>query len=223
VEEWGISEEERNYIDRQQGTICNGCGSNIRSIVLAKAITDHWLFAGNFEEFVARYAGLNVLEINEASSLTRWLEKMPNRTLARYPEVDMHQMPYSDGAYDLVVHSDTLEHVADPVRALMECRRVLRSGGLLAFTVPVIIGRLTKSRKGLPPSFHGYPETAAGDYLVHTEYGADMWQHVIQAGFDRVQINTFDFPAGIAVSASLGAPHGKKYSQGIISKLFKRS
>src|SRR5208282_3830755 len=42
----------------------------------------------------------------------------------------------------LVIHSDTLEHVERPVRALEECRRVLAPGGRVCFTVPIIVGRL---------------------------------------------------------------------------------
>ena len=77
------------------------------------------------------------------------------------------------GAFDLVVHSDTLEHVPDPLRGLSECRRVLRPNGGLCFTVPVIVGRLTRSRTVLPKSFHGMETTLSDDWAVQTEFGGD--------------------------------------------------
>ena len=49
---------------------------------------------------------------------------------------DMQALPHADGAFDLVVHSDTLEHVPDPVRGLAECRRVLKPRGLLILETP---------------------------------------------------------------------------------------
>ncbi len=67
----------------------------------------------------------------------------------------MHAIPYAAGTFDIVVHSDTLEHVENPVHALAECRRVLKPGGALCFTVPIIVGRLTRNRKGLPPELPG--------------------------------------------------------------------
>lgn len=202
VAEWGISNEERSYIDRQQGLTCEACGTNIRGMALASAITDHWHFHGLFKDFVRKFSRLNVLEINEAGTLTKPLGTLPGRVLAEYPSVDIHDLSYSDQSFDLVVHSDTLEHVENPILALAECGRVLRPGGLLAFTVPVIVDRMTRSRKGLAKSYHGFPETGADDWAVQTEYGADMWRHVIAAGFDAVKINTFDYPAGIAMSAT---------------------
>ena len=45
-------------------------------------------------------------------------------------------MPQPDETFDLVVHSDTLEHVPDPVRGLAECRRVLKPHGLLILETP---------------------------------------------------------------------------------------
>lgn len=202
VDEWELNETERGYIDRQQGTICSACGCNIRSQALAKSILNHWNDVGTFSDFVKNHQPLRVLEMNGAAHLTSYLAQMPNRILAEYPEVDMRALPYESESFDIVVHSDTLEHVRDPVTALKECRRVLKKGGLLCYTVPTIVQRMTRTREGLPPSYHGTP--GAQEYLVVSEYGADVWQQMIEAGFDDVKITTFDYPAGIAISSSNG-------------------
>jgi ubiquinone/menaquinone biosynthesis C-methylase UbiE len=102
----------------------------------------------------------------------------------------------------MVLHSDTLEHVSQPIRALSECRRVLRPGGWLCFTIPTITGRLTRSRGGLSKSYHGFPsEDTKEGYLVHTEFGADMWTSVIRSGARSVTIHTVSFPDATAISA----------------------
>jgi ubiquinone/menaquinone biosynthesis C-methylase UbiE len=110
----------------------------------------------------------------------------------------MMDLPFDDMAFDLVVHSDTLEHVQRPIRGLSECRRVLKPGGFCAFTVPIIVDRLTISREGLPPSYHGSPSNP-GDFLVHTEYGADAWKHVTLAGYRECRIFSLDYPAAQAM------------------------
>lgn len=46
------------------------------------------------------------------------------------------RIPYSDGEFDLLFCEDVLEHVDDPAAVLQECRRVLRSGGLLIALFP---------------------------------------------------------------------------------------
>jgi SAM-dependent methyltransferase len=145
--------------------------------------------------------GLRVLEINEAGTLTPHLAALPGHMLVRYPEVDMHRLPYADRSFDIVVHSDTLEHVPNPIHALAECRRVLAPGGVLCFTVPHIVGRLTRSRQGLAPSYHGAREDCRDDHLVWTEYGADSWCHVAQAGFSEISLHVLDYPSAIAMSA----------------------
>jgi SAM-dependent methyltransferase len=167
----------------------------------------HWSWKGRFADFVIDSKGKKVLELNECAQLSNYLRQMPDRTLAEYPEVDMHSLPYADQTFDLIVHSDTLEHVENPVKALSECRRVLKPGGLLAYTVPIIVDRLTRDRKGLPNSYHGAPSSNASDFQVVTEYGADAWKHVVEAGFEDVCLSTFDYPAGIAISASCVSDH----------------
>jgi SAM-dependent methyltransferase len=142
-----------------------------------------------------------ILEINEAGTLTPWLSRLPKHVLTRYPECDMTRLPYPAGAFDLVVHSDTLEHVSDPDRALSECFRVLAEGGASVFTVPVIVGRLTRSRRGLPASHHGSRDCREPDFLVHTEFGADVWSAVFAAGFQSCQFVAFRYPSGLALIA----------------------
>jgi SAM-dependent methyltransferase len=200
IDEWRIADHEVAYIDRQQGLICAGCGSNLRSMALAKAVMACYGYSALFNVFVRSDAAkkLRVLEINEAGGLTPFLTGLPNHVLVRYPEIDMMNLRLEDRAFDLVVHSDTLEHVPHPVRGLSECRRVLKPGGFCAFTVPLIVDRLTRSREGLPPSYHGSPSNAA-DHLVHTEYGADAWKHVLLAGFAECRIVALEYPASQAL------------------------
>lgn len=47
-----------------------------------------------------------------------------------------HHLPFPDGAFDLVIASEILEHIPDDAAAIAEAVRVLRPGGRLAVTVP---------------------------------------------------------------------------------------
>jgi SAM-dependent methyltransferase len=57
--------------------------------------------------------------------------------VASGPEVsfevaDLFALPFADGGFDVVHAHQVLQHVADPVAALVEMRRVCRPGGLVA-------------------------------------------------------------------------------------------
>lgn len=45
---------------------------------------------------------------------------------------DIHALPYPDAAFDVTYAHQVLQHIADPVQALREMRRVTRPGGLVA-------------------------------------------------------------------------------------------
>jgi SAM-dependent methyltransferase len=201
IAEWRLANHEVTYINRQQGLHCKRCRCNLRSLALAKAIMRCAGYRGLFEAFVeeATVRRLRVLEINEAGGLTQFLSRLPGHVLGCYPEIDMLALPYPDCSFDLVVHSDTLEHVRHPVRALSECLRILRPGGSCIFTVPIVVDRLTIGREGLPPSYHGSRDNPP-DCLVYTEYGADAWKHVIQAGFEECTILCLEYPAALALT-----------------------
>ena len=208
VSTWGLAHEEAEYIDIQQGTHCVSCGSNVRSIALARAILRSQHHEGPLFRFVqdGTQANLRVLEINEAGTLHPVLRMLPRHRLVSYPEVDMTRLPFADRSFDLVVHSDTLEHVPDPGSGLRECRRVLDVGGALALTVPTVLGRLTRSRAGLPASYHGAADANDPQMLVHTEFGADLWVGVFEAGFTSCELVTFSYPAGLAMIGRQDAP-----------------
>jgi SAM-dependent methyltransferase len=208
VEAWELTPEERAYIDRQQGAACIACGANLRSSALAKAIATALGTSQTLREIVAGPPGrsLAVLEVNEAGHLHPVLSGLPQHQMARYPAVDIRAMPYADAAFDLVVHSDTLEHVPDPVRALAECRRVLKSTGALCFTIPMVVGRMSRNCDERPPSYHGQAGDNLEDYRVVTEFGADAWTWCIRAGFDNVTIACLEFPAAHAFIAWKQAP-----------------
>jgi SAM-dependent methyltransferase len=203
ITEWQLSPDEAGYIDRQQGESCLQCGSNLRSIALANALR---AYLGTTELLRVAAASpvfrdLSVLEINEAGHLTPVLRSFTRYVYGAYPQVDIHALPYADGAFDVVIHSDTLEHVKNPVHALTECRRVLKRDGALCFTVPIVVGRMSRSREGLPNSFHGNAAVLAEDWAVRTEFGADAWTFLMQAGFNEVSIHAVGYPAGIAMLA----------------------
>lgn len=201
VSDWQLSEEETAYIDRQQGTQCLGCGSNLRSIALAMALCDGFGHKGLLDELIAQRPAQRLLEVNEAGTLHPRLCQLPGHVFASYPEYDLMDLALADASFDFIVHSDTLEHVPDPLRALTEIRRVLRPGGRTIFTIPIVVDRMSRSREGLSPSYHGDPTTATADLLVRTEFGADAWTLALQAGFSRCELLAFDYPAAIAISA----------------------
>jgi hypothetical protein len=202
VAEWGLDEDEARYIDRQQGYTCTRCGSTLRTMALANAIMRVHRARGTFRRFVRTRPWLRVLEVNRAGQLTQFLDRLPRHRLVTHPDVDLMNLPFGDATFDLVVHSDTLEHVADPVRGLAESHRVLRRGGYTCYTVPVVVGRLTKRRDGQPPSYHGV--AAQPEHLVHTEYGADAWVEPIAAGFSECRVVPLEYPAGLALVARKG-------------------
>ena len=53
---------------------------------------------------------------------------------ATFVHGDANTLPFEDGAFDAVTIGFGLPHLPEPERALMEVRRVMRTGGRLAFT-----------------------------------------------------------------------------------------
>jgi SAM-dependent methyltransferase len=94
--------------------------------------------------------------------------------------------PFSDGAFDSVFHTETLEHVVDPEGFLRECARVLRPGGEMCFSVP------------FQARFHYIPH----DYWRFTPTALEML--MVRAGFEDVRIDARGTDAAVACTKVLG-------------------
>jgi SAM-dependent methyltransferase len=51
---------------------------------------------------------------------------------------DLERLPFPDAGFDVVLCTETLEHVARPREVLVELRRVLKPGGRVVLTVPFL-------------------------------------------------------------------------------------
>ena len=204
IAQWELSPDEVTYINLQNGFCCAGCGNNLRTMTLAAAVTRAFGFAGSFKDFCRNDLGirqLNVIEINPAKNLSPFLQALPKHALHSFLQLDMQRMSFANSSIDVILHSDTLEHVPDSKAALKGSLRVLRPGGDLFYTVPIVIGRLTRTRRGLPPSYHGRPGANRDDCIVQTEYGADFWCEIFDTGFREVSLTSLIFPASAAIHA----------------------
>src|SRR5215216_8011673 len=76
ITDWRLAEHEVTYINWQQGLFCVACGSNLRSMVLAKSIMTCYGFTGYLKQFVHTdiAKSLHILEINEAFTLTQFFK-----------------------------------------------------------------------------------------------------------------------------------------------------
>lgn len=69
------------------------------------------------------------------------LQLSQQRGVSRLCQVDMTRfsLPFKNNSFDLILALDVIEHVEDDVRALAECRRILKDDGLLIVTVPAFM------------------------------------------------------------------------------------
>ena len=135
---------------------------------------------------------LRIAEINACGALHAYLSAHPNHYYSEWfdgiepGEVhdsvrceDLQRLSYPDGYFDIILTSETIEHVPDPDNAWHEIHRALKVGGYHIFTIPVIPSRKesvtrakildSKREDYLEPAYHG----VWGDesMFVYTDFG----------------------------------------------------
>lgn len=199
---WKLVPEEIRGFNRRESSFCHRCGSSLRSRALAEAIMQSYPESKvkYFVDWVewAKTKRLTIAEINYCGHLHQYLSKIPGIKTSQYREStwrarlanilkgigseDMTDLSYKSNSFDLVLHSEVVEHINDTKKALAECKRILIPGGICLFTTPLIINRKTKRKAVIDekmktikyygtPSYHGSGEE---DNLVFWEFGGDF-------------------------------------------------
>jgi SAM-dependent methyltransferase len=203
ADQWKLATSLRKSFDIRESTKCRHCGSSFRSNLHARTICK--VLAPN-QKCLAQainhkpFSKLKIAEINASGALHKVLVNHPNLQYSEYRPEDktirhenLDKLSYTDASFDLVLTSETLEHVPDWQLAMSEIQRVLKPGGYHIFTVPAILTRRTRVRavrergkitKYLPASHHGYNRGTTSDYLVFNEFGADYRKAIDELGFD---------------------------------------
>ncbi|MBC7277996.1 methyltransferase domain-containing protein [Nocardioides sp.] len=84
-------------------------------------------------DLAGRVARVTATEIGEAEiELSRQAAESGGATNLDFRVEDVHALSIENDAYDVVHAHQVLQHVADPVQALREMRRVTRPGGIVA-------------------------------------------------------------------------------------------
>lgn len=213
AKQWRLDGEKRRLMSARESMYCAFCGSSYRLRSLARAVMIEF-FPGK-PQYDLRQAvnegmfnNVDVAEINSSGLLHQFLKDIPDLHYSEFgskdpniPDENLTKLTYMDNMFDLVLTSDTIEHVPDYRKSLEEIYRVLKPGGKHIFTVPIVFGRKTKKRVKQdkekvrylhPPSYHG---AGQDDYLVWTEFGDDFPKIVEEVGFNvRILFLNYLFP-----------------------------
>lgn len=188
---WQLSPREIAGFNRRESKKCRFCGASHRSRVLAEALVKSYQKSGardlaSWVKFAIKQ-DLQIAEINYFGDLHPWLQKIPGLILSQYSEStwrakianwlkgiksqDLTNLSYPSASFDLVLHTEVLEHLQDVERAIAECRRILKPSGFALFTVPLIPNRQTQPADPNIPSYHGAMQE---NNLVYWEFGGDF-------------------------------------------------
>ncbi len=200
---WGISDRLAEAFNRRESMFCSSCGSSLRVRRLCTALIQTFseMSGRHYDSFTHLleddgFRRLRIAEINACGALHRYLKQHPNLCYSEYvPGVprgseyngirceDLQELTYPSDYFDIILTSDTLEHVPDPDKAWSEIRRTLKPSGYHIFTIPVVPAqpgtRQRARRSGGPieyltePAYHAR-EWGAEDLLVYTDFAMDV-------------------------------------------------
>jgi SAM-dependent methyltransferase len=210
VAHWRLTPEMEAAFNRRESRACATCNSNYRSRQLARALVE--IYGEDGDRSLAdllgteRFCALRILGID--MDFLPMLSNSPGYIRSDYitslipacGRLD-RGLPLDDNSIDIVLVSDTLEHVPRRRRALEEISRVLKPGGRFVTAQPVILGRRSITRctldpagqvkHMLPPSHH---LRSADDALVFVEFGIDFLDGIETAGL-KPRLYFYNLPA----------------------------
>ena len=188
--------ESLDFPCKRNSFFCRYCGSIARNRHIAKVVLE---LSGEGEENLKHFATntpLSIWHTCASGALHETLRGATNYTVSEYydgltsgenlngiPCQNLETTSFPDNCFDLIITEEVMEHVAQPKKALKELRRVLKPGGYLVSTIPVLWWeKKSKIRAVLQnkqveyleePAYHFDPNRQEG-VLVYTDFGADI-------------------------------------------------
>lgn len=178
--------------------VCPSCGLNNRVRCATDLLLNRLMPATNSRIYATE----------QVTSFYRWLKSyfpeaigseylgsdvLPGQTVNGFRHEDLTRLSFSDNCLDLILSFDVLEHVPDYRRALAECLRCLKSGGVLLVSAPfaansaatIVRARLTASGELehlLSPEYHGNPTRPEEGSLCFYHFGWDILDDLRELG-----------------------------------------
>lgn len=180
----------------EMGVRCLGCRATPVSLSLLAVL----------REILPDLGSIHAYELSSRGPVARFLRRRARAlTCSEYFEgaapgtivrgvrcENVSRLSFASESFDLCTSTEVFEHVADDAAGFAELHRVLRPGGLLAFTVPLSGRKRTVERAVvrdgrvehlLPPEFHSDRIRGSRQVLCYRNYGEDILGRLSEAGF----------------------------------------
>lgn len=177
-----------------------------------------WLSARQIRRFVPSFTGLEIADLGagyEAAFSRSVLGEVAStivvdvrlaEDLKRHPKVKAIQGDLSDAlsalparSLDVVLIMSVLEHLWEPLEALTQIRRLLRTGGICLINVPSWRGKryleLSAFKLGLSPA------AEMDDHKMYYDV-PELWPLLVRAGFLPSEIDCFSHKFGLNTFAA---------------------
>jgi ubiquinone/menaquinone biosynthesis C-methylase UbiE len=165
-----------------------GCGPGSITTDFARRITPGQvvgidLSAGEVERATARAAELGITNV-------------------QFKTGDVYNLPFADATFDAVYSNALLDHLSDPLAALSEMRRVLKSGGVAGVRTADRDGYLWSPPDPLIAKWQKESEEWKAAQGVNVRIGKHLRSYLRQVGFARTEgsasYDTYGTPETVA-------------------------
>jgi len=142
---------------------------------------------GYFTKEIAK-TGANIIAIDISPELLKIAENNVQCQNVSFKEENAYNMTFGDNQFDYILGSSVLHHL-DIKKAISEIYRILKDGGIIAFTEPNMMNPQIALQKNIP-----YIKRKLGDSPDETAFFRwNISRMLKKQGFKKIEIKTFDF------------------------------